>query len=781
MGEPGSDARSRTADPASDEAPAKGGAPSRRSTPRRWAFRIVGVFVIPALALVLMEGGLRAVGFGRSMSLVERRTIDGERRILSNQDFMARFFDPRIARDILPFNLPAKKEDGTFRVFVLGGSAAQGDPEPAFGVARLLETMLRHHYPTARFEVVNLAVAAINSHVVLPMAEACVSFEPDLFVVYLGNNEVVGPFGAGTVFSPMVPNRSLIRARVALASTRLGQLFARVGSALGGGGGRPEVWRELAMFVERQVRESDPRLDTVVAHYESNLRDIVRAGRRAGIPVVLCTVAVNLRDCAPFASLHREDLDADGAARFEAAYREGAGREAQGRYEEASAAFERALAIDDRHAETHYRLARCHLALERNEEAREHFRRARDLDALRFRADDRIHDAVRRVAQSSPNAHLVDCVRLFAQEAADGIPGDELFHEHVHLRFRGNHRIARAVVETVGRVASERLRAHRDATAVPLDEEACAERLAFTDWNRLEIQKGLVARMLQPPYSEQLEHEELLAWRRARIAELEASLDPDRLARIRETYERVLGGPDGHWSLRLLFANFLFGRLREHAAAEKQLRRVIRELPQHASIAGMLGQVLLGTGRLEEAEEQIRRSLAARERPSDRVLLSFALERQGRRDEAIAALEEAVARGPYSDSVNVRLAKLLLERAPGDPGALARCEELCREVLDRDPENGAARRGVAEVWIARSGSLVRAGRNAEARAALARALEADPDHPRAHFFLAGLLVQAGERQEAVRHLREVLHLEPEHAAARARLAELLRGGGGGGR
>ncbi len=46
----------------------------------------------------------------------------------------------------------------------------------------------------------------------------------DIWVIYMGNNEVVGPFGAGTVFGRQVPPLPLIRASLALKTTRIGQL-----------------------------------------------------------------------------------------------------------------------------------------------------------------------------------------------------------------------------------------------------------------------------------------------------------------------------------------------------------------------------------------------------------------------------------------------------------------------------------------------------------------------------------------------------------------------------
>ena len=92
------------------------------------------------------------------------------------------------------------KPPNTKRIFILGESAALGDPMPEFSFSRMLEKMLIERFPSNRFEVINVAVTAINSHVILPIARECARHEGDLWIVYMGNNEMVGPFGAGTVF-----------------------------------------------------------------------------------------------------------------------------------------------------------------------------------------------------------------------------------------------------------------------------------------------------------------------------------------------------------------------------------------------------------------------------------------------------------------------------------------------------------------------------------------------------------------------------------------------------
>ena len=189
-----------------------------------------------------------------------------------NGRFTWRFFPPRIARAPWSFAFPREKAAGSYRIFLLGGSAAQGDPDPTYGVSRMLRVLLEARHPETRFEVINAGVAAINSHVVLPIARDLARREGDLFVVYLGNNEVVGPFGAGTVFSPLSSSLSAIRTSVFVRGTRIGQLATGVLSALRPSEA-PEQWRGLEMFLDKTIQADDPRMESVYGHFRENLEE----------------------------------------------------------------------------------------------------------------------------------------------------------------------------------------------------------------------------------------------------------------------------------------------------------------------------------------------------------------------------------------------------------------------------------------------------------------------------------------------------------------------------
>ncbi len=171
--------------------------PSRRS----WALRIATAILLPVLLLGLIEGGLRLFGVGFPTTLTIPCAVQGRPAACYNLFFPAPFFPPGMIKTPQAYAIPAEKPKGTYRIFVLGESAAMGDPDPAYAFSRYLEVMLLQRYPAVKFEVVNTGSVAINSHVLLPIAKGLAKEQPDLFIIYSGNNEVVGPYGPGTALT----------------------------------------------------------------------------------------------------------------------------------------------------------------------------------------------------------------------------------------------------------------------------------------------------------------------------------------------------------------------------------------------------------------------------------------------------------------------------------------------------------------------------------------------------------------------------------------------------
>jgi hypothetical protein len=198
-------------------------APARRQR-EKW-FRILAATLIPTLFFVGLELVLRLTGYGYATGFFRETRIGDTPMYVENDRFGLRFFPKELSRIPSPTVLPVKKQKDTYRIFILGESAALGDPEPAFGFGRYLEILLRERFPETDFEVVCAAMTAINSHALRPIARDCAGLAGDLWVIYMGNNEVVGPFGAGTVLGPQSPPLFSIRASLALKTTRIGQLL----------------------------------------------------------------------------------------------------------------------------------------------------------------------------------------------------------------------------------------------------------------------------------------------------------------------------------------------------------------------------------------------------------------------------------------------------------------------------------------------------------------------------------------------------------------------------
>lgn len=604
---------------------------------RLWSFRLATAITVPAALLLGGEAGLRAVGYGHSGSFTVPCVIQGRPSYCENDRFTWQFFPAGLFRLPYSFAIPAKKAPGTFRIFVVGESAAQGVPEPSYGFARYLEVMLRDRFPDLTFEVVNTGISSINSHVLLPVVRDLARHQPDLFVLYIGNNEVVGPFGPQTSLTARATSLPLIRAGIFLKSTRVGQLL---GSALPRGPqeAKPREWRGIRMFLEHQVPADAPAMEPVYRNFRQNLRDIVQAAARSGAPVLLSTVGANLKDSGPFGSLHRPGLTDEQRQAWEARLREGVALEQAGRHTAAREQYLGAAAIDDRHAELQFRIARSYWADGEYQEAGKRFARARDLDVLRFRADGRMNEIIRVVAgEAAPAVELVDGEAVLAAASPNGVPGRELFHEHVHLNPRGNYLLARALFDRV----VTRLPASLAVAGVEPPSQVEADRwLALTGFDRRRVARLVGAWLSQPPFTYQSDHAD-----QVRAVESEAAAVTETPEETAASYAWAIAkAPEDRW-LRFNHGVFLEGR--DPAAALSEFKAAVELLPRNYLAREKLIDVLLATknfsGALGEARELLRRM--PYHAPAH-LTTAYALANLGRLDESIEAYERAIQLQP---------------------------------------------------------------------------------------------------------------------------------------
>ena len=732
---------------------------------RLWLFRIFALVVIPALLFLLLDLGLWIVGYGFPATATIKREVNGRMSYCDNLKFGWFFFPRNIAREFKPFTFPADKSNDTYRVFVLGASAAQGTPDEAFCFGRFLEIMLRQQYPEINFEVITIATAAINSHVVVEIARDCGRHQPDLFIVYLGNNEVVGPYGAGTVFSPISGSLSLIRFSIALKSTRFGQLLVNLLASICPEKNIPKVWGGMEMFLEKQVRLGDKQMETVYRHFEKNLKDIGSTACKNGAQIIFCTVPSNLKDCPPFASLHRADLPDKDKKKWDEIYRQGVAYEEADNYEQAATKYLEAAEIDDSYADLQFRLGRCYWETAEYNKARQRYIRARELDTLRFRADNRINETIRDIPNNKrfESVYLVDMVDVFENNSPHQTPGRELFYEHVHLNFKGNYLLTKTILRRVEEILPYHIKQRKDNKLPYLTQAQCGQHLAYTPWDQYTITDNVLNNFIKKaPFTNQLYHVELVKTMEQTLNKLRADLTADILQESAAQYRFAIQNDGKDWFLRYKYGKLLTEDLKDFQGAIEQYRLVQHYFPNSYTGYDAMGSVLYGMGNYDAAIDQYLKAIQIKPTYADAYSqLGRIYRKLGKVDKALEYYAESLRILPTNAKTRFSLGLVYQNQ-----GRLNKAIEQYGEALKIKPD-------YAEVYNNLAISLYQQGKLSEAVDTYRKGLSYIPDNLNLHHNLAVLLKEQGRKNEAIKEFHAALKIDPNSAKTQKALKTIL--------
>jgi len=388
---------------------------SRSPTPR-WLLW-VAVLAVPFVVFAAAEAGLRIGGFGHDREPLFVTSPGHPEYLQANPRVVTRFFtDPALAPtvSIETAYFPATKAPGTFRVFVQGGSSAAGFPYGlGASLAGALDQRLERAFPDREIEVISTAMAAVNSYALLDFADEILAREPDAVLMYVGHNEFLGILGVGSTMR-IAATPALTRAFLAVRDWRLFQLMSRAYTALRSGAASAGAGDSLMARVagERSIRINSDVYVRGIEQFETNLDLLLARYRKAGVPVLIGTLASNERDQPPLAVLAGAEGDVAGAAKT--AYH----------------------AAQDAEAAGHVDIAR------------EGYAWARDLDPLRFRAPSVFNEVIGRVA-AQHGATVVDVHRAFVEASPDGLVGAQLMLEHVHPNLDGYFLLADAFYDAM--------------------------------------------------------------------------------------------------------------------------------------------------------------------------------------------------------------------------------------------------------------------------------------------------------------------------------------------
>jgi tetratricopeptide (TPR) repeat protein len=429
--------------------------------------------------------------------------------------------------------------------------------------------------------------------------------------------------------------------------------------------------------------------------------------------------------------------------------------ESQQSYEAAVQSYAEAAKFDPFSAETQFHWATCLLAQTNNVQAREHFEKARDYDALPFRADSRINQIIKETAgrYAGPDLVLSDAVALVSSHSPSRIAGEESFYEHVHFNFDGNYRLAQAWADQV----SHLLPASNTSTAKTdwASQELCERRLGLTDWNRYAVLEDMLGRLSQPPFPAQANHKAQLAALRAQIKELRQSMNETAATRARQLYQEALqAAPEDH-RLHENFAEFcdLTGALQEAVA---EWERVSQLIPQHHLAYFQTGRLLRRMGKLDEATKWLEQAVTLRPDLAPGWLeLGNIHAARGELELALKDYAREKELTPQDYHVYYYIARVL-SRQKQSPDAI----QNFRQSLKLQPNYWEAHYALGE-------ELAFSDQTSEARDEFQATLRQKPDYAPAHLNLGVALLKLGDADGALREFAETQRLEPQNQTAQS--------------
>ena len=570
---------------------------------KKIVFTVITTVFVPLLFFGLLELSLVILGIGTSFDFFNEIDINGEAHYQENPDFADQFYPASL--DITPreSTFTVERDPDLTRVYILGGSAALGFPHKNHGLDRLLTTQLTAALPDRKVEVINTAMTSVNSHVVYAVANSIPDDSADFAVILMGNNEVVGPYGPGTFNQNFLGNITVVRGIQALKRTRIWQglnaliLKVRPTDAM-----QELEWEGMQMFSNSGVSHDDPRMDSVYGHYEDNLTEIIETLRGKGMHVILSSVPVNLRHSAPFLSVHSPTLSEEQLDQWRELTRRGAQSADAENWDDAVAHLQSALEIDPEYADTHFRLATAFENLDAHDRAKEHYQRALDLDALRFRADSRINQVIHNVAASidSDTFTFVDSAAAFEEVSQPFQPGWNMLLEHVHYDFAGNHVLAAGMSRTIINNVTG------DDNFEPLPGTEVARRVGFPNYDTYGEIRTLQEMIKHPPFPGQSNYSQLAAYFNDRLERIPQEVGPP--ADVIKRRQEIVNSGLADWKIHFELA-VLNERRRNSSAMYYHLNRILELYPHNRESYIKIAEAMSKDGKWREVTTFLEQSL----------------------------------------------------------------------------------------------------------------------------------------------------------------------------
>lgn len=357
------------------------------------------------------------------------------------------------------------------RIFVVGGSAAYGFPATEeYGFSGYLRRALNIAYP-GKFEVINAAGMSFGSHRVLDVLKDVILHEPDIVIIYSGNNEYVEqnvlqevkktPSNLEKIGS-MFDNTDIYRAlRFALFKVSPRTFQTQIKQDITDIRSNPRVSRG-------NIGRSSRTDSTIQENYRKNIKKMIEFLGQHGIDVVVTTVPVDIGGWIPESGLPkfanqnaaqqwieltnlRDEAFKKGDLALEAEY------------------LRKTLEITPDNPGMSFNYGKVLWMLGRYDLSYQQLVRAKDLDVRPIRALSSFNQVVRNVVDEKNGIFLADLEDKIRELYLQG-QGKNIFLDYCHLTETGHKLVAQWLLETISKIiTSQKLDIKQLSTLISKD------------------------------------------------------------------------------------------------------------------------------------------------------------------------------------------------------------------------------------------------------------------------------------------------------------------------
>ncbi|MDO8550123.1 MAG: tetratricopeptide repeat protein [Ignavibacteria bacterium] len=344
------------------------------------------------------------------------------------------------------------KQPNTIRIFCFGESTTAGFPYEYNAIpSEFLRDRLLNAFPDKNIEVINTAIAATNSFTVSEFVNELSHYKPDLFIVYMGQNEFYGVYGVASTIS-IGKNRWIIKTYLWLQQFKTFLLLKNIINSVSNffksdSSDKDELLMEQ-MVQNNSIGYNSSDYKTAVNTFKENYEEIIELAKENRIPIIVSTLVTNEKDLVPFVSSFSNSLSDTLKNKWKEFYDLGINSLNNNNYQSAINYFEKSISIDSTPASVHYQIGKCYETLKNYNEAKREFLLAKDLDGLRFRAPSDFNYIIRQLANKF-KVPLADVNKAFRENSTQGIIGNELLIDHLHPNISGYFLLAKSWFKTI--------------------------------------------------------------------------------------------------------------------------------------------------------------------------------------------------------------------------------------------------------------------------------------------------------------------------------------------